>query len=198
MQNYIDNLYRFIVKNIPEGSRVLDLGCGDGTLLELLEKEKKVQATGIDISGSDLNKALAKGLSVLQADIDKGLQDYNDDSFDYVLLSYTLQELQKPALVVNEMLRVGKQAIVTFPNFGHWSVRLSFFLRGRMPKSRVLPYEWYNTPNIHLLTIKDFKSFCQKREIKIIKKFAFNSRSLQMPGFLANLFATHCVFIIKK
>ncbi|MFC1517232.1 methionine biosynthesis protein MetW [Candidatus Margulisiibacteriota bacterium] len=198
MSNSVERLYRFVEDLIPEGSCLLDLGCGDGSLLELLVKEKKVKGTGIDISGTDLNKAMAKGLSVIQANIDKGLQDYKSNSFDYVVLSYTLQELLKPALVVNEMLRVSKRAIVTFPNFGHWYIRFSLLLTGRMPKSKILPYEWHNTPNIHLLTIKDFKRFCRKRNIKVIQTYYFNSWSITLPSFLANLFATHSVFVIKK
>jgi methionine biosynthesis protein MetW len=198
MERYINQLYRFLIKHIPPKATVLDLGCGDGALLEMLVKEKKVKGTGIDISGPDLNKALSKGLSVLQADLDKGLQDYKSKSFDYVVLSSTLQVLHKPALVVNEMLRVGKNAIVVFPNFGHWWIRLTLLLAGRMPKSRVLPYEWFNTPNIHLLTMKDFKVFCSKRNIRIIRSECFNSWSIRVPNFLANLLASNCLFIIKK
>lgn len=198
MDRHIAQLYRFLMKHIPKYASVLDLGCGDGTLLKMLVDERQVRATGIDISGNELNKALAKGLSALQADLDKGLQDYKNKSFDYVILSHTLQVLRKPALVINEMLRVGKNAIVIFPNFGHWSIRLALLFGGRMPKSRVLPYEWFNTPNIHLLTMKDFRTFCSKRGIKTTKAECFNSWSMRVPMFLANLFATNCLFIIKK
>ncbi len=198
MQRYINQLYKFLMKHIPNGVSVLDLGCGDGTLLKMLVDEKQVQATGIDIAGPELTKALGKGLSVLQADLDMGLLDYKSRSFDYVVLSHTLQVLKKPALVINEMLRVGKNAIVTFPNFGHWSIRLALLFTGRMPKSRVLPYEWFNTPNIHLLTMKDFRKFCRKRGIRTIKAECFNAWSFRVPMFLANLFATNCLFIIKK
>jgi methionine biosynthesis protein MetW len=198
MLSYINRLYNFIVKYIPEGSTVLDLGCGDGSLLKRLVDEKKVKGTGIDISGTNLNKALGKGLSVLQADLDEGLQDYQNNFFDYIVLSHTLQALQKPALLINEMLRVGKKGLVTFPNFAHFGVRLQLLFRGRMPKSKMLPYDWYNTPNIHLLSIKDFKKFCRKRKIKIVSTYYFNSRSWRIPSFLANLLATHSVFVIKK
>lgn len=150
---------RLVTEMVPEGSRVLDLGCGDGSLMSHLRDEKGCTVRGIDLNPEDIASALGRGLSVVQADLDTGLTGYRDDSFDFVVLSQTLQVVRRPAFVLREMLRVGQRGIVTFPNFGHWRVRGYLALRGRMPVSRSIPFTWYDTPNIHHTTITDFRDF---------------------------------------
>ena len=148
--------YEIVTNIIPEGVRVLDLGCGDGTLFSKLINEKKIKGVGVEINQDEVIKALDKGVSVIQGDIDEGLKQFPDGSFDYAILNQTLQSTEKPDLVVDEMLRVAKKAVVSFPNFAYWKVRFYLFFKGKMPKSKALPYEWYNTPNIHLMTVNDF------------------------------------------
>jgi methionine biosynthesis protein MetW len=152
---------------VQPGTRVLDLGCGDGELLRMLVDRKKVTARGVEISKEGVRQCVAKGLAVHHADLDEGLGDYPDASFDYVILSQTLQTVHRPELVIQEMLRVGRTGIVSFPNFGYWQVRLQLLVTGRMPKNDYLPYEWYNTPNIHLLTVSDFHAFCSALGIAV-------------------------------
>ncbi len=167
---------RLITELVPEGSRVLDLGCGDGSLLVHLRDEKGCTVRGVDLSPEDISSALARGLSVVQADLDEGLPGYPDGSFDYVVLSQTLQVVRQPAFVLREMLRVGKHGLVTFPNFGHWRVRGYLAFRGRMPVSRSIPFTWYDTPNIHHTTITDFRDFVAanggeiEREIPLVTR----------------------------
>lgn len=165
---------RLISEMIPPESRVLDLGCGDGSLMAYLRDEKGCTVRGVDLSSPDIANALARGLSVVQIDLDEGLPGYRDDAFDFVVLSQTLQVVRRPAFVLREMLRVGRRGVVTFPNFGHWRVRGYLALRGRMPVSRSIPFTWYNTPNIHHTTITDFRDFVAgnggaiEREIPLI------------------------------
>lgn len=148
-----------IVELVPRGSRVLDLGCGDGTLLQLLRDTSGADVHGIEFDLMNVAECVRRDIPVMQFDIDEGLGDFSDGSFDVVVLSQTLQVVRKPALVLREMLRVGKRGIVSFPNFGHWKARAYLTLRGRMPMSRSIPYSWYDTPNIHLTTVKDFREF---------------------------------------
>ena len=160
-----------ISKWIKPSSRVLDLGCGDGTLLAHLEKTRGVEGYGLEIDPDNVVACIERGVSVIQSDLDAGLSDYFDDnSFDYVVMTQTLQAVHYPSRLLNEMLRVGRQGIVTFPNFGHWQSRLQIALGGHMPVSRALPNEWYNTPNIHLCTLKDFERLCQKYDIDILQR----------------------------
>ena len=151
--------YSIITEMIEENKNVLDLGCGNGTLLKMLKDKKNVQGKGIEINQDKVIECMEKGLSVIQGDIDEGLREFTDKKYDYVILNQTLQATEKPDYVIDEMLRVGKKVVVSFPNFAYWRVRFFLFFRGRMPKSKVLPFEWYNTPNIHLLTVNDFFEF---------------------------------------
>ena len=172
MEEYIG--YDLVVEEIPERSRVLDLGCGDGTLLFLLQENKGVNGCGVEISEEGVSRCLEKGVYSYQADIDEGLSDYRDNSFDYVILNQTIQNTKRPDLVLKEVLRIGKKVIVSFPNFGYYRIRLFLLFKGRMPVSKLLPYEWYNSPNIHLLTIKDMKRMEKEFSFKILQQQHFS------------------------
>ena len=185
--------FAIISELIPAGTRVLDVGCGDGELLEWLARHKNVDARGIELVGSRVQRAIARGVSVYQGDIDQGLADYPDGAFDYVILSQTLQETRKPLKVLREMLRVGKRAIVTFPNFGHWRVRLAHLWTGRAPQTKLFPYDWYNSPNIHFLTVHDFQGLAEK-EKWTVERAIFVAGNRRMSVF-PNLTAETAVFM---
>jgi methionine biosynthesis protein MetW len=153
----------------PE-SRVLDLGCGDGNLLQYLKQTKNVADIGLEIDAENINQCLARGVNVIEQNIDQGLDNFQSDSFDTVLLTQTLQALSNPDLLIDEMLRIGKNGIVTFPNFGNWKSRLYLLSRGRMPVSKFMPYQWYDTPNIHFCTVKDFDNLCIEKNIKVLTR----------------------------
>ncbi len=163
--------YAIIGEMVEEGASVLDLGCGEGELLEWLVERKGVQARGVEISPVKVRKCVGRGLSVYQGDIDQGLADYPDQCFDYIILSQTLQETLLPLTVLREMIRVGRRAIVAFPNFGHWSVRLSLLWTGRAPKTGHLPYEWYESPNIHFVTILDFEEMVRSEGLTVERSY---------------------------
>jgi len=187
--------HRIILDWITKGALVLDLGCGDGELLALLISEKQVLAQGIELSNTAIHKCVAQGLSVFQQDIDTGLSEYADHSFDFIILNQTLQQVKKPDFALKEALRVGKKVIVSFPNFVHVSARFQI-LRGRVPVTRALPYEWYDTPNLHFLGIDDFKDYCKKRNIRI-EKSAYIRKNSEVK-VLPNLFAEIGLFVCSK
>jgi methionine biosynthesis protein MetW len=188
--------YAIISSLVEPGTKVLDLGCGDGELLAWLVENKGVEARGIEINRARVQKAIARGVTVFQGDIDEGLADIPDQSFDYVILSQTLQETRHPLKVLQEMLRVGRHAIVTFPNFGHWSVRLSHLFSGRAPRTRLFPYEWYDSPNIHFLTVKDFEDLAREQGWTIERRIFLAGH--HMGRFLANLMAETAVFMLRR
>jgi len=188
--------YAIIGELVEPNTKVLDLGCGDGELLRWLAENKGVEGRGIEINGARVQRAITRGVSVYQGDIDEGLADYPDQAFDWVILGQTLQESRHPLKVLQEMLRVGRHAIVTFPNYGHWSVRLSHLLSGRAPRTELFPYNWYDSPNIHFLTVKDFEELA-KNEGWIVERKIFVSGH-HLGRFLANLMAEVAVFQVRK
>jgi len=187
---------RLICDLVKPGSSVLDLGCGDGDLMALLIRERRVTARGVEISEDGVYHCIARGLSVHHGDLDEGLEDYPDNAFDYVILSQTLQAVHKPKLALQEMLRVGRVGIVSFPNFAFWQSRLHLAIQGRMPKTNDLPYEWYNTPNIHLTTISDFLELCEAEGMEVADKlFLSGKRRVKL---IPNLRARMALFMVRK
>ena len=170
--------FKIIFDLIKKNTRVLDVGCGDGILMEYLKYNKEIDIRGIEISKDNVQKCLSKGLTVIEGDAEKDLLQFPDGSFDFVILSQTLQAFLNPEIVINELLRVGKKAIVTIPNFGFWKVRLHLLIKGTMPITKNLPDEWYNTPNLHMCTIKDFYNFCEDRKIKLDKSLALHNEKI--------------------
>lgn len=172
--------FRLIEELVEPGTRVLDVGCSDGSLLRLLADRRGVDGRGIELSQEGVNLAVAHGLSVIQGDADSDLADYPADAFDYVILSQTIQATRRPDAVLKHMLRIGRNAIVSFPNFGHWRVRLQLALQGRMPVTQKLHYRWYDTPNIHFCTIKDFATLCAAHNFKVERLVVFDSAGKRM------------------
>ena len=191
---------QIIASWIETRTRVIDLGCGEGNLLKYLITRKQVIGTGIERNEAKVADCIAKGLSVLQGDINEEVLDYPDNTFDYVILSQTLQQVYEPAALIRSMLRVGKKCIVSFPNFSHWGPRLQLLLSGYAPVTTQLPYEWYNTPNIRVITIKDFRKFIHEVGFNILKEVAIDTHSADRYGkairFLPNLRATYGIFLI--
>ena len=194
--------YKIITNIIDENSRVLDVGCNDGTLMEFLKKNKNVDIRGIEISKEKVQTCISKGLTVIEGNAELDLKQFPNKSFDYVVLGQTLQAFVNPEIVINELLRVGKKAIVTIPNFGHWKVRLNLLIKGTMPVTKTLPNEWYNTPNIHMCTIKDFFRFSETINFKIFKSLALVNKNVSTINssnlFTKNLFSELGIFLIEK
>jgi methionine biosynthesis protein MetW len=196
----VDHL--LIAEMVKPGARVVDVGCGDGELLSLLEAERDVDGRGIELSQSNVNLCVAKGLSVIQGDADHDLVNFPDASFDYAILSQTLQATRRPRHVIEQLLRIGRRAIVSFPNFGHWRVRVQILTRGRMPVTPNMPETWYDTPNIHFCTIKDFLALCEEIDAKVESSVALNaygqSMGKRLPYSWQNLIGEQAVFLLTK
>ena len=194
--------FKIISDLIEKNTRVLDVGCGDGILMEYLKYNKEIDIRGIEISKDNVQKCLSKGLTVIEGDAEKDLLQFPDSSFDFVILSQTLQAFLNPEIVIKELLRVGKKAIVTIPNFGFWKVRLHLLIKGTMPITKNLPDEWYNTPNLHMCTIKDFYNFCENRKIKLDKSLALCNEKISSINKLnlnsKNLSAELGIFLIES
>jgi methionine biosynthesis protein MetW len=196
----VDHL--LIAEMVAEGSRVLDVGCGDGALLQLLADTKNVDGRGIEVSRERVNACVARGLSVVQGDADRDLADYPDDAFDYAILSLTIQATRQPKAVLQHLLRIGRNAIVSFPNFGHWQVRGRLLLTGRMPVTDNLPEAWYVSPNAHLCTIKDFADLCNVVDARVGRAVAFNASGQQLGTWLPltvhNILGEKAVFMLSR
>ena len=194
--------YKIIADIITENTRVLDVGCDDGSLMEFLKENKNVDIRGIEISKEKVQTCISKGLTVIEGDAEFDLRQFPDKSFDYVVLGQTLQAFINPEIVIKELLRVGNKAIVTIPNFGHWKVRLNLLVKGTMPVTKTLPNEWYNTPNIHMCTIKDFFKFSKTMNFKIFKSFALMNKNISSINSsnlsFKNLFCELGIFLIEK
>tara|TARA_Y100000310_G_C20507916_1_gene727333 strand:- start:160 stop:756 length:597 start_codon:yes stop_codon:yes gene_type:complete len=194
--------FKIISELIENNTRVLDVGCGDGILMKHLKDIKNVDARGLEISKNNVQICISKGLSVIEGNAEKDLQQFPTLSFDYVILSQTLQAFYDPEKVINDLLKVANKAIVTIPNFGYWKVRLHLFIKGTMPVTKHLPNEWYNTPNLHMCTIKDFYNFCKKRNINLFKSLALHEEKVSTINNknvnLKNLFSELGIFLIEK
>ena len=191
-----------IAEMIPDGARVLDVGCGDGALLEYLVRTKKVDGRGIELSQQNVNACVARGLAVVQGDADTDLADYPGQVFDFAILSQTIQATEKPALVLENLLRIGRRTAISLPNFGHWRVRLSLLFSGRMPRTRALDYHWYDTPNIHLCTVADFVDLARRNGAVIDRALALKGEivagEMRPDAWGPNLFAQGAIFLLRK
>ena len=194
--------FEIIANLLPNNSRVLDVGCGDGTLMKFLSKEKNIDVRGLELDEKNVETCISKGLSVIEGDAETELGQFPNKSFDFVILSQTLQAFYSPVTVLDHLLRIGKSSIVSIPNFGYWKVRTSLLLFGRMPETKSLPYKWYDTPNLHMCTIKDFVYFVKSRNIKIFKSLALNNLNTSLINEnnlgIKNLFANLGIFLIEK
>ena len=196
------NEFKVISDLIEDNKKVLDVGCADGTLMQFLKENKNINVRGLEISKEKVQECIAKGLTIIEGNAEKDLKQFPDKSFDYVVLSQTLQAFLSPEIVLDELLRVGKKAIVTIPNFGNWKVRLHLLFKGTMPITKSLPEQWHSTPNLHMCTIKDFVNFIKSKEIKMIKTLALNNNNVSNITNnnlgTKNLFADLGIFLIEK
>ena len=194
--------FQIISNLIEDNKRVLDVGCGDGTLMKYLKDNKNVDTRGLEISKNNVQICISKGLSVIEGNAEKDLKQFPDLSFDYVILSQTLQAFYTPEKVIDDLLKVANKAIVTIPNFGYWKVRLDLLLKGTMPKTKNLPDEWYNTPNLHMCTIKDFVNFCNQKKINLFKSLSLSNRKVSDINKnnlnIKNLLSELGIFLIEK
>ena len=172
--------FKVIADLLPDNSRVLDVGCGDGSLMNLLVKEKNIEVRGLELEKQNVQECIYKGLPVIQGDAETELYQFPDQSFDYVVLSQTLQAIYNPDKVLKELLRIGKSVVVSIPNFGYWKVRTSLLFFGKMPVTKTLPNSWYNTPNLHMCSIKDLFNYCDEKNIKVQKVFGVNKDKISM------------------
>jgi len=195
------NEFKIIANLLPVQSRVLDVGCGDGTLIEVLIKQKGIDARGIELEENKVKQCISKGLSVIQGNAETELSQFPDKAFDFVVLSQTLQAFYQPENVLNELLRIGKKAIISIPNFGYWQVRASLLFFGKMPVTKSLPDFWYNTPNLHMCSIKDFYQFCDKKKIKMDRIIGINDKKIssinQINLEMKNLLSEVGIFLIS-
>ncbi|MCW5718652.1 MAG: methionine biosynthesis protein MetW [Bauldia sp.] len=193
---------RLIGDLIAPNSRVLDIGCGNGELLQFLQETRGVDGRGIELSQKGVNECVARGLSVIQGDADRDLVHYPDNAFDYVILSQTLQATFRPREVLEQMMRIGRRAVVSFPNFAHWRIRGALLLRGRMPVTKALPHSWYDTPNIHFFTLRDFVDLCGELKVTIEQSVALDRRGEKIafrgPWWFWNLFGAQAVFVLSQ
>lgn len=197
MTRHADRIeYRAFVDWVFDDASVLDLGCGDGELLSFLIRERHVRAQGIELSEQAVVRCVAEGLSVFQQDIDTGLSEYTDNSFDYVILNQTIQQVKKPDLALQEALRVGKKTIVGFPNFAYYKARASIFFKGHVPVTAALPYQWYNSPNLHFLSLNDFRDYCKNKNIQVESSFVKSDK--RQVRFLSNLFGGFGFFLLSR
>jgi len=199
MKKFLRNDLLVIARLIEKEEKVLDVGCGDGNLIDFLEKNKGADCRGVELKLQGVNECIKGGLSVIQGDADYDLSDYPDNAFSTVILSQTIQAMINPDKVIENLIRIGKRAIISFPNFGYWKVRRDFLLTGLMPKNKILSYEWYNTPNIHLCSIKDFSNFCQINGIKICDSIFLNEMGDKVnTKIFMNLFSYQVIFCISR
>ncbi len=185
---------------ISPASRVLDLGCGDGEFLQQLRENRQVRGIGLEIDPEQITRAISRGLDIVEQDMDRGLANFRGQSFDTVVMAHALQAVHYPDKVLEEMLRIGRQCIVTFPNFGHWRCRFYLGARGRMPVSRFMPYHWYDTPNIHFCTVRDFEALCAERKIQILERDVVGNDGgrTTLAGLWPNLFASTAIYLITR
>ncbi|EAV42633.1 methionine biosynthesis protein MetW [Roseibium aggregatum] len=194
--------HKVVASLVPHNARVLDIGSADGELLDLLVRERQVDGRGIELSQEGVNRCVARGLSVIQGDADQDLADYPDQAFDVVILSQTLQATREPKKVVSELLRIGNQVVISIPNFAHWRNRAQLLFRGRMPVTKYLPYEWYDTPNIHFCSLRDFVELCRELDANVEKAIALSGRGnkipVNAPWWVWNIVAEQAVFLLKR